>query len=279
VKLAVTGAGGGLGRTFLALVPPHHDVDAFTHRDLDVGDHHAVMQTIVPLRPDAVLNFAAMTAVDACETEPDAAYRANAVGPGNLALAARRCGATLLHVSTDYVFDGEKGSPYDELDAPHPISAYGRSKLGGEVQVRAVLQEHFIVRTSHVFGGGSDYVTEAIGRMARGVPAAGLVDRKGSPTYVRHLAERILPLVLTGRFGTYHLAGAEPATWFDVLSRAKTLGGLPGELSQQRDAELGRPAPRPVDSSLVSLYANDLGIEPMPPLEVAVKELLDARDR
>ena len=227
MKLVVTGAGGGLGQAFLEQLPSHHDVVPLSHGELDVGDYHRVMQAVVPLAPDAVLNFAAMTRVDACESDPEAAYRTNTTGPQNLALAARQAGSMLLHVSTDYVFDGEKGSAYDELDAVHPLSTYARSKLGGEVAVRSLHPEHFVVRTSYVFGSGTDYASTAIDRLAEGEKAGGLTDRIGSPTYVPHLASRILPLVLTGRFGTYHVCGGEPASWYDVLAHAKSIGNLP----------------------------------------------------
>ncbi|MFB3737619.1 MAG: NAD(P)-dependent oxidoreductase, partial [Candidatus Velamenicoccus archaeovorus] len=194
MRIAVTGAGGGLGRAFLAQVPSHHEVHAFGHGELDVGDHHAVMRTIVPLEPELICNFAGFTRVDACESDPDRAYRDNALGPQSLALAARACGATLLHVSTDYVFDGEKGEPYDELDVPNPLSVYARSKRAGEELVRATLPEHFVVRTAFVFGAGTDFLSGALRRLADGRAAGGLADRVGSPTYVKHLAERILPL-------------------------------------------------------------------------------------
>ncbi len=278
MRLLVTGAAGGVATAFREQVPAHHEVHAFTHEELDIGDYHAVMQTVLEVEPEAVLNFAAMTKVDACEGAPELAYRANTIGPQNLALAARQCEAVLLHVSTDYVFDGEKETPYDELDWPNPISVYARSKLGGEEVVRALHPEHFIVRTGYVFGAGSDYLSGALQRLARGEEVGGLVDRVGTPTYVHHLASRILPLVLTGRFGTYHVAGPESASWFDVLTRAKALRGLPGEIVHQHTADLGLPAPRPRGSALVSVFLHELGIDPLPPLDVALKEMTGGRD-
>lgn len=270
MRLVVTGAAGGLGRAFLQQVPPHHQVHAFTHDGLDVGDHDAVMQTIPLLRPDAIVHLAAFTQVDACETDPAHATRDNALGAQHVALAARACGAAMLHVSTDYVFDGMKGMSYDEMDAPHPLSVYGRTKLAGEGFVRHLVPEHFIVRTSYVYGAGDDYASGALERLRRGESAGGIRDRIGSPTFVGHLAERILPLLLSGRFGTYHVAGSEPACWFDVLERARAIGGLPGRVEPQELASLGLLAPRPANSAIVSAYLEHIGIEPLPDLDEAV---------
>ena len=274
MRIVLTGAGGGLGRAFWGTCPGHHDLEAFTRQELDIGDHHAVMQTVVPLKPDLIVNAAAFTQVDACETERERAYRDNALGPQSLALAARACGAMLVHVSTDFVFDGEKGEPYDELDVPNPQSVYARSKLGGETMVRAASPEHFIVRTGYVFGAGQDYITSQLRRMVLGEAGAGLVDRRGTPTYVRHLAERLLPLVLSGRFGTYHLGGPDTLSYFELLTRAKTLGDLSGDVRQQRADELALPAVRPADSALTSLFTVRAGIPDMPPLDEAIAELL-----
>ena len=163
MRIVLTGAGGGLGRAFIGtLEGSSHELRPFTHAELDIGDAGAVANAVAPLRPDVIVNAAAFTGVDACETEVERAMRDNAQGPEFLAMAALETGAVLVHVSTDYVFDGEKGSPYDERDAPNPISEYGRSKLAGEEAVRALLERHVIVRTGLVFGGGTDYLSGSL---------------------------------------------------------------------------------------------------------------------
>jgi dTDP-4-dehydrorhamnose reductase len=274
MRIAVTGAGGDLGRAFLSTVPAHHEVLAFDRDALDVGDHDAVRQVLEPMRADAILNFAAFTRVDENEIDQARAFRDNALGPQHLALAARASGAVLLHVSTDYVFDGEKGAPYDETDQPAPLSVYGRAKLAGERFVARIAPESFVVRVGYVFGGGDDYLSRSAGRLASGETVGGLHDRWGSPTFVGHLAERILPLVLTGRFGLYHLGGPQPASWFEVLTRIRELTGWAGAVEPQRAADLGLPAPRPVYSALTSVFTSHLGIDPMPPLEEGLKDFL-----
>lgn len=274
MRILVTGAGGGLGRAFIEAAPSHHDLIALTRDDLDIGDHHAVMSTVPALRPELLVNCAAFTQVDANQADPTRAFRDNAQGPHSLALAAGSCGAILLHVSTDYVFDGTKGAPYDETDHPNPISVYGRSKLAAEHFVRDSLPEHLIVRTGYVFGGGKDRLSTQLDGLRAGAPVAGLNDRKGTPTYVKHLAERLLPLALTHRFGSYHLGGPEPTTWYDVLLRCRGIIGSSSEVSAQTSEELDLPAPRPKDSSLSSVFVKNLGIEPMPPLDQALADLL-----
>ena len=279
MRVLITGAGGGLGRALQqVLAGTEHEVHARNHVELDIGQERSVRDTVGELRPHVILNAAAFTAVDACEEEGnrDAVTAANMLGPRHLAEAAADSGAIVVHVSTDYVFDGDKGEPYDEHDLPRPINRYGVSKAMGEREVRQHTDRHVIVRTGFVFGGGRDFLTGALRRLAAGDAAGGLVDRIGTPTYVRHLAERLLPLALTERFGTYHLAGPEPTTWHDVLIRAKAIGGLLGDVTEQRAAELGLPAPRPRNSALTSVLLSSMtsDVPEMPPLDDALRGLL-----
>jgi dTDP-4-dehydrorhamnose reductase len=215
-----------------------------------------------------------MTKVDACELEPQRAAETNVLGSFNVAMAAQRSGAVLVAVSTDYVFDGEQDDPYDEHALPNPISTYARTKYAGELAARAVAPDSVVLRTAWVFGAGDDFFSMAVGRLAAGEQVGGIVDQVGSPTHVRHLAERILPVVDAGLRGVVHLAGPEACSWHDALLRAKRLGDLPGEVLPQKAAELERPAPRPRNSAITSAVVPETGVPPMPPLDEGIREVI-----
>ena len=270
MRLVVTGAGGALARAVLA-VAEEHDVVALSHADLDVGDPDAVAATIPAC--DAIVHLAAFTDVDGCEADPGRAMRDNADAVGHVATAARRHGAALLHVSTDYVFDGAKPTPYDEEDAPAPISVYGRSKLAGEERARGVT-EHLVVRTGSFFGIGRDFATRSAIALASGADVGAIADRVVSPTYVPDLAPRLLALLATRRWGTYHVGGPEATTWFDVLGRVARIGGLTGRAVPQRAADLALRAPRPANAALASVRMAATGVPAFPPLDDALARFL-----
>jgi dTDP-4-dehydrorhamnose reductase len=274
VRIAVTGAGGGLGRAFREREAEGHEVIPFTHRDVPVEDADRVAGALGEAQPDVVLHLAAMTSVDHCERDVDAAFRVNVRGTLNVASAASSLGAPMVLLSTDYVFDGEKDGPYDERDRPNPINAYGGSKLRAERAAAETGVDLLVVRTSWVFGATGEFVRRSAERLAAGEQVGGIIDQTGTPTFVGHLAERLVPLVESPLRGVVHLAGAEPTTWFDVLVRARELGDLPGEVVKRRGEELGRPAPRPRNSALTSAVLPGTDVPPMPPLDDALREVL-----
>lgn len=273
MKIAVTGAGGGLGRAFLSSVGDEHEVHPFPRQQLDVASADAVSETLVPLEPDVIVHCAAMTAVDACEEDPEGAAAVNTAGTGNVAAAARAAGALLVAISTDYVFDGEKEGAYTEEDRPNPISVYGRTKYEGELAAQDAGPELLIVRTAWVYGAGNDFASKAVKRLAAGEEVGAIADQVGSPTHVASLAQRLLPLMSSGIRGLVHLAGAEAVSWYDVLVRAKALGDLPGEVLAQKADELSRPAKRPANSALMSSILRD-ELPPMPPLDEGIRKVL-----
>jgi dTDP-4-dehydrorhamnose reductase len=253
VKVLVTGAGGQLGRDvcerFGASV--HHEVVASDHATLDVGDREAVLQAVTATRPDAVIHCAAWTAVDACEADPDRAYRVNALGNRYLAEASRLVGAHLLSVSTDYVFDGTKPDPYVEWDTPNPQSVYGRSKLAGEIEAGP---EATIVRTAWVCGEHGANMVKTILRLAGEHDTLSFVDdQRGNPSFTEDLAVMIQRLVIDRRPGVFHVTNQGAVSWFEFAGAVLVAAGLdPARVRPIATADLQppRPAPRPANSVL-----------------------------
>jgi len=253
VRIVVTGAGGDLGRAFLARAPGHHDVLAFDREALDVGDHDAVRQSVEPLRADVILNFAAYTRVDENESDQARAFRDNALGPQHLALAARASGAVLLHVSTDYVFDGEKGAPYLESDVTRPLSVYGASKLAGEEEVRRANPRHWIVRTAWLYGPVGANFALSIRAAALREPRLRVVDDQwGSPSYAPHLAAALERLVESDAFGTHHLANGGVASRFEFAAALLAALGSGTQLEPIPTSAWPTRARRPRNTALAS---------------------------
>jgi dTDP-4-dehydrorhamnose reductase len=251
MRILVTGAGGQLGR---ALGPAlrDHEVTGLDHARLDIADPGAVQAALRVHRPELLVNAAAYNAVDRAETEREAAFRVNAEGPRVLAEATAEVGSSLLHVSTDYVFDGEKGAPYDEGDRPNPLSVYGQSKLAGENVVRRANPRHYVVRTAWVYAHGGKNFPLTILDLAKRGPVRVVDDQRGSPTFASHLAVAIAELVGTGAYGIWHLAGSGEASWYELTLELFRSYGIDTPVIPVTTAEFPRPAPRPRGAPLVS---------------------------
>ncbi len=259
MRVFVTGAGGQVGRE-VARALSRESLYLATHETDDVADVR-IVEAIVRERPDLVIHAAAMTGVDACERRPDDARRVNELGAGFVARGAAKAGAYLVSISTDYVFDGEKGSAYVESDAPAPINIYGASKLAGE---RAVLQETdraCIVRTSWVFGEGKrHFITMVMNRIRQGEPVRAVVDKFGSPTFTKDLVAAILRLADLKMSGIFHVAGAGVCNWFEYAEAIIRAAEAPCLVVPIAFADLDRPAMRPANSALASERLAAIGI-------------------
>jgi dTDP-4-dehydrorhamnose reductase len=277
VRILVTGAGGQVGREVAArfTADAHHEVIAADRAALDVGDRDAVMQAITARRPDAVVHCGAWTAVDACESDPDRAFRVNALGTRNVAEAARRVGAHVVCLSTDYVFDGEKATPYVEWDQPNPQSVYGRSKLGAEIEAG---EEATVVRTSWVCGEHGSNMVKTILRLVSEHDTLSFVDdQRGHPTFADDLAMMIHRLVVDRRPGIFHVTNQGPVSWYEFAVAVLATAGLdPARVHPIGTADLEPPraAPRPVNSVLDNAALRLAGIDLLPDFREPLSRLV-----
>jgi dTDP-4-dehydrorhamnose reductase len=252
LRILLTGAGGQLGHAVRQVVLGH-ELLARTQAELDIADPAAVAAAFDALAPEGVLNAAAYTAVDAAEGEPELAYRVNEAGARVLAEASARRAIPLLHVSTDYVFDGEKGAPYVESDAAHPISVYGASKLAGEEAVRRANPRHFIVRTAWLYGPVGKNFALSIRAAALREPRLRVVDDQwGSPSYAPHLAAALAQLIATDAYGTHHLANRGVASRFEFAAELLAALGSRTPLEPIPTSAWPTPARRPRNTALTS---------------------------
>jgi dTDP-4-dehydrorhamnose reductase len=254
VRVLLTGAGGQLGLELAGILPDRgHEVVALDRLALDVADPEAVEGAIDEHTPEIVVNAAAYTNVDGCEEAMDLAYSVNALGPRNLAQACERRGCGLLHVSTNYVFDGRGERPYEPFDPPNPISAYGRTKLAGEEHVMRLTNRWYVVRSAGVYGRGHNFVRTML-RVAKERGSLKVKDDEFiSPTYARDLAEGIAGIVEDGRYGLYHLTNAGSCSWYEFTREIFRLAGVEMEVVPIPGSEYPLPAARPANGVLSSL--------------------------
>jgi dTDP-4-dehydrorhamnose reductase len=280
MRIEVIGARGQLGRELMAVLArtghaaSGHDVEA-----VDIRDRGSVASLLEDVRPDAVVNCAAWTRVDAAETEPEAAWQVNAVAPGILAEACSARGVLLCHLSTDYVFDGVATSPIDETARPAPRSAYGRGKLAGEEAVRSILPRHQIVRTAWLYGQeGPNFVLTMLRLAGERDRLRVVADQWGSPTWTGHLAPAIVRLVERGSAGTFHLTNSGATTWHGLAEAIVEEAGLQTPVDPITSADFPTPAPRPAYSVLANRAWEALGEEPLPPWREGLRAYLRGRE-
>jgi len=260
-------------------------VTGWDRPELDITDRARVERCLADLDPAVVINAAAHNQVDVAEQEPEAAFLVNALAVRNLALACRQIDARLVHYSTDYVFDGTAGRPYTEDDRPHPLGAYAVSKYAGELYAQAYLDAPLIIRTSGVFGPGGlntargNFIELMLRLASEGKPIRVVEDHVASPTYAPALAAKTADLVERGLSGVFHVGGGAPIAWFEFARMIFRLAGLEPELRPTNEKEYRTAAHRPKYSALANAKMEKLGLEPMPPLEVAIKSYFALRQR
>jgi dTDP-4-dehydrorhamnose reductase len=282
-RVAIVGASGQLGSA-LREAFAGRDVSAPAHAEVALEDRDAVARLLDAYRPEVLINCAAFHHVDTCEREPERAFAINALAVDRAAQACGERGITFVTVSTDYVFDGTLGRAYREDDAPNPRTAYGASKLAGELLTRRHGGRHVIVRTSGVFGTtgtsnkGYTLIERVLQQAERGEPTRMVADMTFSPSYAPHVARAIRDLADQQAFGTHHVTNAGACSWFDFVRTAFAKAGLgDAPLEPATYAALGNPTPRPMYSPLENTTFAGAGIAPLPPWEAALDDFLAVR--
>ncbi|HRE46230.1 MAG TPA: dTDP-4-dehydrorhamnose reductase [Aggregatilineales bacterium] len=263
MQILITGAGGKLARRVEAcLTAAGHHTIGIPRADLDITHWNTVREAICAHRPDLVINAAALTNVDHCALYPADAYRVNAVGAQNLALACAEIGAALCQISTNEVFDGAKGSPYYEYDATHPANPYGESKWAAERMIGAALREHYIVRTAWLFAhNGMNFLQKILAAAGAGRPIRVVTDEVANPTYTDDLAAAVAALIETRRYGVYHLVNEGYASRYEfarhILDR---FGRAEYPITPITLGDFERPSAPPPFTPLHNVIAASMGI-------------------
>lgn len=277
MKILVTGCNGQLGRAINKVYAGSADVELVNTdvADLDITAVDKVLSFTREVKPDAIINCAAYTAVDASESDLDNAYRINVIGPRNLSIAATDCGAKLMHVSTDYVFDGTAKTPYTEFDAVNPQGAYGKTKLEGENMVTRFADKFFIVRTAWLYGDGKNFVKTML-RLAEDHDTVRVVaDQFGTPTSADELARAIAYLLPTDNYGVFHGTCEGSCCWADFTEEIFRLKGLSVKVDRITTEEYPTPAKRPAYSVLENYMLKLTSDYMFADWHDAIKEYLD----
>lgn len=285
MKVAVIGANGQLGSDLATSFSNRGvTVHALTHSDVEIGDIDSVSRALTDIHPELIVNTAAIHHVEYCEREPERAFVANALGPKNLALIARELGAMLMHVSTDYVFDGTKSSPYSEDDHPRPLNVYGITKLAGEHFVRSTTDKYFIIRTSGLYGkspcrakGGLNFI-ELMLKLAKERGEVRVVDTEMvTPTSTAELAEQMVQLSRTACYGVYHATAEGSCSWYEFAREIFALTDTPVRLNVAAPGEFPAKVARPRYSVLENRALKARGLNLFKPWQDGLREYLGQR--
>ncbi|NOU75757.1 dTDP-4-dehydrorhamnose reductase, partial [Paenibacillus sp. LMG 31458] len=265
MKILITGAGGQLGYDLIRVFGPVHEVSAWRRDQFDVSDEKKVRDILLQEQPDVVIHAAAYTNVDKAEIETELAYQVNAMGALHIAKACGQIGAKLVYVSTDYVFDGTKGTPYEERDLTNPNNIYGHSKLLGEKFVRMTCSKHFVVRTSWLYGiKGANFVTKVLEKARSGGPLSIVDDQFGSPTYCLDLAIFIRELIETDKYGIYHASNQGSCSRYEFAGEILKYALMHHvALIPVHSEQFPLPAVRPMNSAFHHKAILDNGFTPI----------------
>ena len=281
MRILLTGDKGMLGQDLAALLTPRHEIVSLDLPMIDITDAESVDRYVSEARPEAAIHAAAFTAVDECERLPHMAFGVNAVGTQNVAVACRKVGIPMLYVSTDYVFDGEKPTPYLEDDLPNPLNIYGKSKLAGEKAVHDLLARFWVVRTSWLFGPkGKNFVRTILDRARAGEELRVVNDQIGAPTYTMHLAGTLEQILTGGGPGIYHATNQGYCSWFVFAQAILAQAGWGHiKVTPISTAAAGRRAPRPRNSRLANARLQEEGLSPLPSWEEGLRCYLEREFR
>ncbi|MBR4447717.1 dTDP-4-dehydrorhamnose reductase [Methanobrevibacter sp.] len=276
MKILITGSNGMLGHDLINVLDERHDLILTTSKIMDITNKKQTIEYICNVKPDIVINSAAYTDVDGCEEKHELAYRVNGEGVGNLALACREVDCPLVHISTDYVFDGSATEPIQEDGEIGPISIYGKSKLKGEEAIQEILDKYFIVRTAWLYGINGRNFPKTMLELAENHSEITVVyDEVGTPTYTLDLARGIGELIETDYYGIYHLTNSGSCSWCEFAKYIFEIAGKDVNVIPVTASEFARPAPRPSYSVLENKNWIEKGFKPLRDYKDAIKEYIE----
>lgn len=276
MKILITGSNGMLGHDLIETLKDNHDLILTTSKTLDITDNEKVMDFICDVKPDLVINAAAYTNVDGCEENQKLAFSVNGDGVRNLALACREVDCPLVHISTDYIFNGKNTRPWVEDDEIGPISIYGKSKLKGEEAILEILDKYYIIRTAWLYGLNGGNFPKTMLELAKNHSEITVVyDEVGTPTYTSDLAEAIGKLIETDYYGVYHITNSGNCSWCEFARFIFKTAKVDVKVVPVTAAEFARPAPRPHYSVLENKKWVENGFEPLRDYKDAAKEYIE----